>query len=100
MLLLAESIPCLLMHWLLTSPGHQRADLEIMKFPDINMFLIGIFMFRLRRGWSQICSLISLFEMWRFMIIPHANANISMFQVNEAILVNVLFVTPGPLFGN
>ena len=50
MLLLAESIPCLLTHWLLTSPGHQRADLEIMKFPDINMFLIGIFMFRLHRG--------------------------------------------------
>ena len=25
-------------------------DLEIMKFPDINIFLIGRFMFRLRRG--------------------------------------------------
>ena len=47
---LAESIPCLLIHWLLTSPVHQWADLEIMKFPDINMFLIGRFMFRLRRG--------------------------------------------------
>ena len=59
-------------------------DLEIMTFSEISMFLIGRFMFRLHRGRSQICSLISLFEMRRFMIIPHANANISMFPVNEA----------------
>ena len=74
-------------------------DLKIMKFPDINMFLIGRFMFRSAGGRSQICSLISWFEKRRFMIIQHANANISMFPVNEAISGNLVFVTAGPLFG-